>query len=324
MVYPFERLNLQLFDGAAGGAAGGGAAAPGGEGAGAGATGQEAAAPENPRRAKRNPLADVKYGIQPEPAQQAAAATTEEAPVPEQRKTFQELIDGEYKQDADEYVQSILKKRLGKSKAAEAKLGELAPALELLGKKYGVDTTDMEALDVNALVKKISDDDSFYEAEAERRGISVDAAKTVVQLEKKAALADKLQAENAERMLFTQHIQKMATEGENLKAIYPGFNLQAELKDPRFQRLTSPNVGVSVRDAYELIHKDEIQAATMQFAVQKSAEKLAQSVQANAARPAENGSTQNAVSVKTDPRTLSRQDREEIRRRVRLGEKIVF
>lgn len=322
MVYPFERLNLCLFDGAAGGAGAAGAA-PGGEGAGAGENGQEAAAPVNPR-AKRNPLANVKYGIQPEAAPQAAAATEETAPVQEQRKTFQELVDGEYKQDADKYVQSILKKRLGESKAAEAKLGELAPVFELLGQKYGIDTTDMAKLDVKALAQKLSEDDSLYEAESEKRGLPLDVTKTIVQLEKKAAAADKMQQENAERMLFNQHIQKIATEGEALKAIYPGFDLQAELQNPKFQRLTSPNVGISVRDAYELIHKDDIQAATMQYAVQKSAEKLAQSVQANAARPTENGSTQNAVTVKNDPRLFSKKDREEIRRRVRLGEKIVF
>ena len=278
----------------------------------------------NPR-AKRNPLADVKYGIQPQQeAEPQAAAAQPEAQPTEQRKSFQELIDGEYKDDANKYVQNILKKRLGESKAAEAKLGELTPALELLGKKYGVDTSDMAAFDVNALIQRISDDDGLYEAEAEKRGLSVEATKTVMALEKKAALADKLQQENMERTMFNQHLQKMATEGESLKQIYPGFNLQAELQNPRFQRLTSPNVGISVRDAYELIHKDEIQAATMQFAVQKSAEKLAQSVQANAARPAENGSTQNAVTVKNDPRLFSKQDREEIRRRVRLGEKIQF
>lgn len=322
MVYPFERLNLQLFDGAAGGGAAG--AAPGGGDAGAGENGQEAAAPENTRRAKRSPLADVKYGIQPqETAPQAAAAKTEEAPA-EQRKSFQELIDGEYKDEANKYVQSILKKRLGESKAAEAKLGELTPALELLGKKYGVDTSNMAALDVNALIQKITDDDSLYEAEAERRGLPTEVTKTVMQLEQKAALAEKLQQESMERTLFNQHIQKLATEGENLKQIYPGFDLHTELQNPRFQRLTSPNVGISVRDAYEVIHKDEIQAASMQFAVQKSAEKLSNAVQAGKARPVENGSTRNAVAVKTDPRTLTKADREEIRRRVRLGEKIVF
>jgi hypothetical protein len=311
-------LNLCLFDGAAGGAGAAGAA-PGGEGAGAGENGQEAAAPVNPR-AKRNPLANVKYGIQPEAAPQAAAATEETAPVQEQRKTFQELVDGEYKQDADKYVQSILKKRLGESKAAEAKLGELAPVFELLGQKYGIDTTDMAKLDVKALAQKLSEDDSLYEAESEKRGLPLDVTKTIVQLEKRVEAADRMQ----QNMMFNQHFQKLATEGEALKAIYPGFDLMHEMDNPKFQRLTSPNVGISVRDAYELIHKDDIQAATMQYAVQKSAEKLAQSVQANAARPAENGSTQNSVTVKTDPRTFSKQDRDEIRRRVRLGEKIVF
>ena len=321
MVYPFDRMDLQLFDGAAGAA---GAASGGGE-SGAGENGQEAAAPENPRRAKRNPLADVKYGIQPqENAPQAAAAKTEEVPVAEQRKSFQELIDGEYKQDADKYVQSILKKRLGESKAAEAKLGELAPALELLGKKYGVDASNMAALDVNALIQKIADDDSLYEAEAEKRGLTVDVTKTVMQLEKKAALADKMQQEQARDMMLRSHFEKLATQSEQVKAIYPGFDLRNEMQNEQFSRLVAPGVGIDVRTAYEVVHKDEIQAASMQYAVQKSAEKLANAVQAGKARPAENGSTQNAVAVKTDPRTLSKADREEIRRRVRLGEKIVF
>lgn len=63
----------------------------------------------------------------------------------------------------------------------------------------------------------------------------------------------------------------------------------------------------------------------MQYAAQKSAQRIAASVQANGRRPAENGANGAAAATnKSDPRNLTKEDRAEIRRRVRNGEKIVF
>ena len=85
-------------------------------------------------------------------------------------------------------------------------------------------------------------------------------------------------------------------------------------------------MGVDVRSAYEVVHRDEMRGAEMQYAAQRSAERMANAVRSNTARPVENGlsSQQQNVVVKSDPRMLTKADRAEIRERVRRGEKIAF
>lgn len=308
----------------------------GGDGAGAGgdagvAAGGEAVQTQTPdageqinnRRRRANPLANVHYGIQqdqqPGPVAtgnqtQTAAQETEDKP----RQSFDELIKGEYKQDFDARVQNILRERFRKNDEASARM---QPLFEALGKKYNVDASDLDAL-----TKAIDGDDSLYEQEAMERGMSVESLKAIKQIERENAVLRKREETNQQEMQIRQHLDGLARQGEELKKLYPGFDLQTELRNPEFLRLTSPGVNVSVRTAYEVVHRDEMRGAEMQFAAQKSAERLSNSIRSNSRRPSESGlgSGQERGEVKTDPRTLSKADRAEIKRRVARGEKIVF
>ena len=116
------------------------------------------------------------------------------------------------------------------------------------------------------------------------------------------------------------------TQGQQVKSIYPSFDLQQELDtNPAFLRLTSPEVGVDVRTAYEITHKDEIMAGSMQYAVQRTQQQMAQAVQAQGRRPMENGMVSTPpTDVKPDPSKWTKADRAEVRRRVAAGEKIVL
>jgi hypothetical protein len=112
-------------------------------------------------------------------------------------------------------------------------------------------------------------------------------------------------------------------QAESTKAIYPSFDLRAEMQNPRFADLLRSNV--DVRTAYEVIHKDEIIPAAMHFTAKQVEQKLTNKIIANGARPAENGnSSQSASVVKSDVSQLSKADRQEIIRRVQRGEKIRF
>lgn len=352
MGYEQYRLNLQLFgDGGAGAGAGagGGEGSPAGVAAGAAA---EAAAPQDTRAKKRNPLADVQYGIQPQggtqlqqgaqaadAAQQGqATATVQQAAsakqadsvqqaeeAPPQRTPFEELVRGEYKQDYDKAVQNIVRERLKGSKQAEETLARLQPLLEAVGQRYGVDASDIATMDIDQLNSRVLDDNSLYEDEAAEKGISVDTLKRIKQVERENARLRRQEQDRQRQAQFEQHLAGLVRQGEELKQLYPGFDLRAELNNPEFARLTSPGVGVNVRTAYEVVHRDAIQAAAMQFTAQKVQEKLSNSVQANAARPDEAGiGNTPGMVTRTDPRTFTREDRAEIKRRVYGGEKIYF
>ena len=302
-------LNLQLFAEGAG-------AGDGGTAQGQGVT--EAAALPQTKGAKSNPLADVKYGIQEETAAPAAEVQTETVAQPDRNAEFEKLIKGEYKEQFDARVQNILQKRLKGSNDTVEKYNALAPTLEMMAKKYGVDANDIEAL-----TKAIEEDDSYYEQEAMEKGMSVQQLKEVKKMERENAQL-KAQMEEAQRQengkkLYAAWMQQ----ADEAKKVYPSFDLRAEMENPKFVDLLRSNI--DVRTAYEVLHKDEIIPAAMQFTAQTVESKLAKKIASNGARPSENGmSSQSAAVVKSDVSQLSKADRAEIIRRVQRGEKIRF
>ena len=112
-------------------------------------------------------------------------------------------------------------------------------------------------------------------------------------------------------------------QAEQVKTVYPKFDLASELQSEQFRALLRSNV--PVQTAYEVVHKDEIIPAAMHFTAQKIQEKTLNNVRAGMNRPAEGAmAAQGAVQLKSDVSQLTRADREEIARRVARGEKIRF
>ena len=301
-------LNLQLF--AEGGAGAG--AGDGGTAEGQGVTG--AAALPQTKGEKNNPLANVKYGIQ----EDAPDAGVQKTATPDRNAEFEALIKGEYKDLYDARVQDTVQKRLKGHKELEAKYNELQPVLEILGNKHGVDASD-----VASLLKAIEEDDSYFEDEALEKGMTVQQLKDFKKMEKENA-ALKAQMDEAQRQengkkLYSQWMQQ----ADETKTIYPSFNIEEEMQNPKFVDLLRSNI--DVRTAYEVLHKDDIIRGAMQFTAQTVASNLSKKIASNGARPSENGmSSQSAAVVKSDVSQLSKADRAEIIRRVQRGEKIRF
>lgn len=304
-------LNLQLF------ADGAGAAGDGGTGA-AGATAETGMPATSARKGANNPLADVVYGKQD--AQTAAEQNTgaPQTETPDRQAQFEKLIKGEYKDLYDARVQGIVKDRLKSTREIVDKYNELAPTLEMLGKKYGVDANDPKALN-----SAIEEDDSYFEEEAVEKGISVDELKRIRKIEREnTALREQMRAQ-AMRAEADKTYARWMEQAEKAKAMYPSLDLETELHNDNFVKLL--RTGVDVETAYSVIHKNEIIPAAMQIAVKTAQQKLTNKVIANGARPTENGiNAQGATVVKSDVSQLTKADREEIARRVARGEKIRF
>lgn len=303
-------LSLQLFAEGAGAGAGAG---DGGTANGQGVT--EAAALPQTKGVNRNPLADVKYGIQEEAA---PSPEVQQTAAPDLDAEFRSLIKGKYKAQYDAITQDTIQRRLKGTRETVDKYNELTPTLQMLGKKYGVDANDIKALN-----KAIQEDDSYYEEEALEKGISVQQLKEIRKMERenahlKAQMQEAQRKENGQK-LYSAWMQQ----ADEAKKIYPSFNLRAEMNNPKFVDLLRSNI--DVRTAYEVLHKDDIIRGAMQFTAQAVESKLAKKVASNGSRPSENGmSSQSAAVVKSDVSQLSKADRAEIIRRVQRGEKIRF
>lgn len=307
----FLTLNLQLF--AEGGAGEGGTSA---DGATADNGGLATAAKSG---GKGNPLADVVYGKQDETQAPDAGVQKQTVNATDDRTAkFEELIKGEYKDLYDARVQDTVQKRLKNTKETVDKYEALAPTLEMLGKKYGVDATDIAALN-----KAIEDDDAFYEQEAMETGLTVQQVKGIRKMERENADLKRQMQENETKERASRLYASWMEQSEQTKGVYPTFDLQREMQNPKFTELLRNNV--DVRTAYEVLHKDEIIPAAMQFTAKAVEQKLTNKIIAGGNRPTENGmNSQSASLVKSDVSQLSKADRAEINRRVARGEKIRF
>lgn len=295
-------FNIQLF------AEGGGAPA-GGDGAAAAAP---AEGPQ-PTGVKGNPLADVQYGKQ-ESTPDAGEKTSED----DRNSRFEELIKGEYKDLYDSRVQDTIRQRLKGNEAIVQKYNALAPMLDLLAGKYGVEPDNVEALS-----KAIEDDETFYEEEALEKGMSVQQVKEYRKMMREnKALKEQMEAQKNQQQADAT-VAAWMRDADAVKQIYPNFDFRTELQNDQFRMLIQSNI--PVQTAYEVVHKDELIPAAMQFTAKQVEAKVANNVRAGQKRPAEGAaSSRSAVQVKSDPSKFTKADMDEIERRVARGERIVL
>lgn len=307
----FRGINLQLF-------ADGSGAGDGGTGA-VGATADNGT-PATSAKGVKNSLANVKYGVQNDGDAQTATTQTESTveDYDTRKARFDARRKGEDKDLFDEWANDTFQKRHKGLRETADKYEALLPTLETLGKKYGVDPTDVEALN-NA----IYEDDSYYEEEALEKGITVEQLKNIRKIERENKDLKERMRQQSIKDEADRIYAKWMEDAEALKVVYPSFDLKKELKNETFLGLIQNNI--DLRSAYEVVHKDEIIPAAMQFTAQQVEQKLANSIRANGARPTENGiRSQSPAVVKSDVTQLSKEDRREIARRVGRGEKISF
>lgn len=330
------RLNLQQFAGEEAAAA----PAPAGGAETATAAGAETAAPAGPvmageqladgqtvknaqvaaaldRQMKRHPELRNVYGKgQPEAPAPAAAAPAEKSV----EERWAEAKKGEFASLYGRDVQNAVQDRFRNQENYRDKLEKLEPALKVLRERAGVASNE-------DLAKQILDDDSLYEEEANKRGMTIPAYKEMVQLEAQMHQMQEAEARRQENQRYQQHFSRLQEQARAMAEIFPDFDLQRELQNPRFFRMTSPEGGVSVEDAYYAIHHRELAPQMMAYGMQRARVQMGQTIQARGNRPAEGAMKtqgQAAAEVRIDPRNMTRAERAEIKRQVRMGKRVSF
>lgn len=328
-------MDLHLFDAA-------GAPAAGAE-AGQGGSQEAEAKPDrgSSRRGKEGAYAHVVFGKQPgqeaEPQEEGArqqegrnAGTREEAareeaaqsPGPQsqeaRRKAFEELIQGEYKDLYAEKFQQAFNRRFKEVKGMEQTLQAQKPVVDMLMQRYRIGDGDVQKL-LSALEK----DDVYWAEAADQAGLTVEQYKTMQKLERENQELRQLRQKQLGQEQAKEQLNRWYREAEQVKSLYPAFDLRREAENRDFLGLLK--AGIPVQKAYELIHMEEIKENAARQAAQRAGEQVVAKLKSKAARPLENGtSSQSAVIVKNDVSHLSRADRAEIARRVQRGETIAF
>lgn len=314
----FKLFNLRFFD------AEGAAAAESGEGtSGAGTDAEGAAVPETVhaaggRRAK-NPLAEVRYGIQEDEGETEDAAGPEmETETEGEPESFEQLIKGKYKEEYDKSVQNILQRRYRSARALEEAQQKTAPILQALADKYGV-----EADDIDSILERLQEDNSLYEEKAMEAGMSVDQYRKLAVTERENRMLKERQAAAAREAESRRVFNGWVKEAEGMKETYPNLDFEEEMRNQDVTDLLSR--GVPFKTAYEVAHHDEIMQGTIQYAVEHTRKATAENIRNRQSRPVENGmSARGAAPIKRDVSKLTKEDRAEIIRRAQNGELIRF
>jgi hypothetical protein len=319
-------INLLLFDGAGAGAA----PAAGGESGGEAAavttgTAEDGTVIDNrlaarmekqaQKRKARGEMAMPAPGIKPAAA---AEQRTAEEPQESADDRWQKLKKGEFKEQYGRDIQAAISERFKNQQDANDQLKAMQPMLQALMQKAGVESVD-------ELSKIVLDDDSLYEEEAEQRGMTVSALKYTKQLEAQANELKAREAEALEQQQLRQHFDGLARQAEELKKTFPDFDLMTEMENETFRRLTAPNSGLKLEDAYYAVHHNELAPQAMAYGIDRAKRQISQNLQANGRRPTE-GAAQGGqpANFAIDVRSMTRAQREQIKQRVRRGERIEF
>ena len=325
------RMTLKLFEGDGAGAGAAPAAGPAGENA-----GNEAAVvtpgvlddgtqvdarlaarmEQQARKRKSRGEAPVKQ------AAQAAIQPQENAPAEEAPDLDAEWAEAK-KKFKDQYgrdVKAAVDDRFKNQKDANAELGKVMPAIRALAQKLGLDENDTDGV-----VNTILDDDSLYEEAAEAAGMTVEGYKNFKAMEEENERWKAKEAQEQEQMFFRQHFQNLAMQGEELKQRFPDFDLRKEMENETFRRLTAPNSGLTLEAAYYAVHHAELEPQAMAYGIQRARTQMSQTLQANRARPVEGAMKQGQpANVAIDPRSMTREQRQQLKERARRGERIEF
>ena len=198
---------------------------------------------------------------------------------------------------------------------------DLAPALDVIGKLYGMDLSDPGKADLKAFAKAVTEDDRFFEDKALEMGVDVKTAKRMENLEADKRRREAEDAKRQEDAAWDRHIAKVKAEAETLKKQFPSFRMDVEMQNPAFRRMTSPEGGLSVKQAYFAVHGDEIAAAREAETARQVSAALSKSMRAGQQMPQENGAgSKAAAGVAAKPYSqMNAQERAAYRRLLESG-----
>lgn len=117
--------------------------------------------------------------------------------------------------------------------------------------------------------------------------------------------------------------RSMISEAEEVSRIYPSFDLDAECAKPAFCALLG--AGMSLKDSYEALHKDEIIGEVMEYTARAVSEALSRNIQYRGKRISE--SAMSHVSTPLGKRSVSEMSDDEIMeivKKVGRGEKVIL
>ena len=218
---------------------------------------------------------------------------------------------------------------------AENRLKAMGDTFQKIAKEKGIDldTSDMSNFDVEAFNRQLRYGEDYVQNLAAELGVSLEAAREMANLRRsneelsKKEEAQRTRNEEEKRVRAAiDHVGKLRKEAEGLKDKYPNLDFDALLRDPKFNKLTSPSGGLSVESAYWALYHHQLAEKTAAAATRISEQKLANAMSSGSRRPVENGAAPAATQTKRAYNELSRKEqlafKADIQRKLQRGETV--
>lgn len=296
-----------MFDGA------GGASSGTGDGTGTATSGVNEGTSSGANNGKD--LSKVVYGKQPAVAENTSSDTQDNA-----QSRYNEYRNGEGKDFINKEIENAVKRRFKDHSELKKSNGKMQSVMNAVAMKYGIDPTDTDGI-----LKAVAEDESYYETAADEAGMSVEQYKKMKQLEAENAQLQAIRQEEDRRKEFDAKYAEWSMQADFARNDYPNLDLNTEMQNKDFFGLLTR--GIDVKTAYQVIHQDEIVQSAISTATQRTAQAVQQqtvnNIRSKGLRPDESaGSSQAGFTFKADPHKWTKADREEIAKRVAMGEKI--
>lgn len=233
-------------------------------------------------------------------------------------KEFEALIKGKYKDQYAQRMQAAISNRFKNSQDNEQTLNKWKDATSVLFTRYGLEDGDLEGLEY-----AINHDEGLFAAEAEAEGLTVQKYMEMQRQQAEAERAKSMLAAMQEEQKKQQWFAQIEQEAEELKELFPNFDLALESENEAFRNKIDS--GYSVQDAFLTAHFGEILNGSFDQAKQAEQTRMVQQINQRQARPQENASRSTpSVVRKSDPSKWTDEDFDEVEKRVLNGERIVL
>ena len=263
----------------------------------------------------------VQYGRAPEGEASPSHVGYDNNEAPDLNAEFASLIGkgGRFHDQYGQAVSAVIQDRFKNQQNLQAQVDSITDGLSPLFLTYG-----LEAGDYEGLTQAIQNDDSFYEKQAERAGLSIEQYKENLRLKAEAERGRQITEAYEEQQRRNALYSQWEADTEQLRQTFPNFDLGLEIRsNERFAQLLDN--GVSVQDAFYATHVGELYRGIDAEAETRATANVVNAMQTKARRPIEGGvSHVAAVERRSNPSALSNEDLDEINRRVAEGEEIAF
>ncbi len=254
----------------------------------------------------------------------------------EGEETFEELIAGKYREDFTRKVQQLMDRRFAQHRQMEEDWQRWTPAVQKLCTDRGIDPDDPAALTdwLEGLAGQRERQDwlrAWCDWQRWTPAVQKLCTDRGIDPDDPAALTDWLEGLAGQRerqdwlraWCACQSLKQWLEEASTLGERYPTFDLGRSIQDAGF--LKHMRQGLSLREAWELCHRDELMLSAMEATAAHVRELTARSQLQRQSRPREGGMmARSATVMRPRMQDATRAQREELERRALRGERIVL